>query len=147
MDQFAIGMGKKDYAIKLNTNDLSYEYAKANLGDNSILIMNTNKKRELADSKYNERRQECDAALELLKTVVDINFLCDSFNNFPNRCKSPLANTSIANFTRSFSVTACLARRYKTSLFITFDTRSNSATVESWISLLSEWGKKITRLS
>ena len=77
MDQFAIGMGKKDYAIKLNTNDLSYEYAKANLGDNSILIMNTNKKRELADSKYNERRQECDAALELLKTVVDINFLCD----------------------------------------------------------------------
>ncbi|MDE5978069.1 MAG: galactokinase [Turicibacter sp.] len=77
MDQFAIGMGQRDYAIKLNTNDLSYEYAKANLGDHCILIMNTNKKRELADSKYNERREECDAALELLKTVVDINFLCD----------------------------------------------------------------------
>ena len=77
MDQFAIGMGKENYAIKLNTNDLSYEYAEANLGDNSILIMNTNKKRELADSKYNERREECDAALELLKSKVDINFLCD----------------------------------------------------------------------
>ena len=51
MDQFAIGMGKKDYAIKLNTNDLSYEYAEANLGDTSILIMNTNKKRELAGFK------------------------------------------------------------------------------------------------
>ena len=77
MDQFAIGMGKKDYAIKLNTNDLSYEYAQANLGDNSILIMNTNKKRELADSKYNERREECDKALELLQTQADIKFLCD----------------------------------------------------------------------
>ena len=77
MDQFAIGMGKKDYAIKLNTNDLSYEYAEANLGDTSILIMNTNKKRELADSKYNERRAECDKALELLKGQKEINFLCD----------------------------------------------------------------------
>ncbi|MTM21381.1 galactokinase, partial [Turicibacter sanguinis] len=55
----------------------SYEYAEANLGNHSILIMNTNKKRELADSKYNERRGECEAALELLKTKVDINFLCD----------------------------------------------------------------------
>lgn len=77
MDQFAIGMGKKDYAIKLNTNDLSYEYAEADLGDNSILIMNTNKKRELADSKYNERRGECDEALALLQTVADIDYLCD----------------------------------------------------------------------
>lgn len=77
MDQFAIGMGKKDYAIKLNTNNLSYEYAEANLGETSILIMNTNKKRELADSKYNERRCECDKALELLKAQKEINFLCD----------------------------------------------------------------------
>ncbi len=88
MDQFAIGMGKKDYAIKLNTNDLSYEYAEADLGDNSILIMNTNKKRELADSKYNERRGECDEALALLQTVADINYLCDlseeEFNRVSN---------------------------------------------------------------
>ena len=88
MDQFAIGMGKKDYAIKLNTNDLSYEYAEADLGDNSILIMNTNKKRELADSKYNERRGECYEALALLQTVADINYLCDlseeEFNRVSN---------------------------------------------------------------
>ena len=77
MDQFAIGMGKKDYAIKLNTNDLSYEYALADLKDCSILIMNTNKKRELADSKYNERRSECEVALELLKTKKDMSYLCD----------------------------------------------------------------------
>ncbi|HAX73289.1 MAG TPA: galactokinase [Firmicutes bacterium] len=77
MDQFAIGMGKKDYAIKLNTNDLSYEYAEADLQDAAILIMNTNKKRELADSKYNERRGECDQALALLQTKANMNFLCD----------------------------------------------------------------------
>jgi len=77
MDQFAIGMGKKDHAIKLNTNDLSYEYAKCELKDYQILIMNTNKQRELADSKYNERHTECEEAVQLLKSKVDISHLCD----------------------------------------------------------------------
>ncbi|MCL1950804.1 MAG: galactokinase [Turicibacter sp.] len=77
MDQFAIGMGKENAAIRLNTNNLEYEYAEADLQDCSILIMNTNKKRELAESAYNERRQQCEAALSLLKTQKDINFLCD----------------------------------------------------------------------
>jgi len=77
MDQFAIGMGKKDHAIKLNTNDLSYEYAVCDLQNYRILIMNTNKKRELADSKYNERRQECDRALAYLQKKADITYLCD----------------------------------------------------------------------
>ncbi len=88
MDQFAIGMGQKDYAIKLNTNDLSYEYAKAELGDCAILIMNTNYRRTLADSKYNERREQCDRALLALQTKKDINFLCDltedQFNEISN---------------------------------------------------------------
>jgi len=77
MDQFAIAMGKKDKAIKLNTDTLAYEYADCDLKDYQILIMNTNKQRELADSKYNERRAECDAALELLQTKADISYLCD----------------------------------------------------------------------
>jgi len=77
MDQFAIGMGKKDHAIKLNTNDLSYEYAVCDLQNYRVLIMNTNKKRELADSKYNERREECDRALACLQEKTDITYLCD----------------------------------------------------------------------
>ena len=77
MDQFAIGMGADQRAIYLDTNTLEYDLVPLDLKDNVVVIMNTNKRRELADSKYNERRQECDAALELLKTVVDINFLCD----------------------------------------------------------------------
>lgn len=77
MDQFAICMGKENKAIRLNTSTLEYEYADANLGEYSILIMNTNQKRELADSKYNERRSECDKAVEYLQTKKDIQFLCD----------------------------------------------------------------------
>ncbi len=75
MDQFACAMGKKDNAIFLDTADLSYEYAPLDLGDAKIVIMNTNKKRGLGDSKYNERRSECEAALGDLQKVVAIKSL------------------------------------------------------------------------
>ena len=55
MDQFAVGMGKKDHAIFLDCATLEYELLPVKLGDYRIVIMNTNKRRELADSKYNER--------------------------------------------------------------------------------------------
>lgn len=77
MDQFAIAMGKMDKAIKLNTDNLAYEYAECRLSDYQVLIMNTNQQRELADSKYNVRRAECFEALKLLKTKVGVNHLCD----------------------------------------------------------------------
>ena len=77
MDQFAIAMGKKDSAIFLDTASLEYEYAPVSLKDAKIVILNTNKKRGLGDSKYNERRSECEAALEVLKTKLDINSLGD----------------------------------------------------------------------
>lgn len=77
MDQFAISLGEKDKAILLDCNTLYYEYVPLNLGDNSIIIMNTNKRRELADSKYNERRKECDDSLEILKKHADISSLCE----------------------------------------------------------------------
>ena len=77
MDQFAIGFGKKDQAILLNTNTLDYEYIPLELGDNSIVIMNTNKKRGLADSAYNERKASCDEAYDILSKEYDIKYLCD----------------------------------------------------------------------
>lgn len=77
MDQFAIGMGKKDQAIFLDTNTLDYQYYPIALGDYEIVIMNTNKPRALSDSKYNERRSECEAALARLQKVVDIKSLGD----------------------------------------------------------------------
>lgn len=75
MDQFAIAMGKEGHAIFLDTADLSYEYAPIALKDAKIVIACSNKKRGLGDSKYNERRSECEAALASLKTVLGIHSL------------------------------------------------------------------------
>ncbi|MFL6518476.1 MAG: galactokinase [Bacillus sp. (in: firmicutes)] len=75
MDQFAIGMGMKDAGILLDCQTLKYEYAPIHLADYKILIMNTNKRRELADSKYNERRGECEEALALLQQKLPIEAL------------------------------------------------------------------------
>lgn len=77
MDQFTIGMGKKDHAILLNTNTMDYEYTPIKLQDHVIMIMNTNKQRSLADSKYNERRKECEQALVDLQQEVNIQDLCE----------------------------------------------------------------------
>ncbi len=67
MDQFVIANGKKDNAVFLDTATLEYQYAPINLENEKIVIMNTNKKRGLGDSKYNIRRAECEMALEELQ--------------------------------------------------------------------------------
>jgi len=72
MDQFAIGMGKTDCAILLDCDTLNYEYVPLVLKGLSIIITNTNKRRGLADSKYNERREETDKALAILQRKFDI---------------------------------------------------------------------------
>lgn len=77
MDQFAIAMGKQNQAIFLDTSDLSFEYAPIQLEGAKIVISCSNKKRGLGDSKYNERREECEKALEELQKVVDIQSLGD----------------------------------------------------------------------
>jgi len=77
MDQFAIAMGKKSHAIFLDTADLSFDYAPIALEGAKIVIACSNKKRGLGDSKYNERRSECETALAELQKVVQINTLGD----------------------------------------------------------------------
>lgn len=75
MDQFAIAMGKKEHAIFLDTATLSYEYAPIRLDDAKIVIACSNKKRGLGDSKYNERRSECEQALAELQQACSIGSL------------------------------------------------------------------------
>lgn len=78
MDQFASAMGKRDHALLLNCNTLSYEHVPLVLGEHTIVIANTNKKRSLMDSKYNERRAECDEALsQLQKALPETKCLCE----------------------------------------------------------------------
>jgi galactokinase len=87
MDQFASGMCKKDHALLLNTNSLSYKHVPMELGEISIVIANTNKRRGLAASKYNERRTECTRALEALQRVLDIKYLGDlTEEQFEDHC-------------------------------------------------------------
>lgn len=75
MDQFSIALGKEDAAVFLDTGTLSYEYVPVELGDNVILIMNTCKRRTLADSKYNERRAQCESALKALQQALPVKDL------------------------------------------------------------------------
>ena len=75
MDQFAIGMGKENSAILLDCNTLNYTYSPVDLKEEVIIIANTNKRRGLADSKYNERRSECETALAELQTKLNIKSL------------------------------------------------------------------------
>lgn len=67
MDQFAVANGKQDHAILLMCDTLEYELVPFRTGAYKIVISNTNKRRGLVDSKYNERRSECDRALEILQ--------------------------------------------------------------------------------
>ena len=75
MDQFAVGMGKKDNAIFLDCNTLEYKYLPLELGDYEILIMSTNKTHSLAGSKYNERVEECGEAVKRLSKKLNITKL------------------------------------------------------------------------
>ncbi|MBC5665780.1 galactokinase [Dorea sp. NSJ-36] len=77
MDQFASAMGKKDNAIFLDTNTLEYEYAPVVLPDAKIVITNSKVKHSLVDSAYNDRRSECETALEELKSEMPIVTLDD----------------------------------------------------------------------
>ncbi len=77
MDQFAVAFGEKDKAIVLDCETLKYKLVDVNLGNYVLAIINTNKPRELADSKYNERVAECQEALKLLNEEITLHNLCE----------------------------------------------------------------------
>ncbi|MBU3841075.1 MAG: galactokinase [Candidatus Ruminococcus intestinipullorum] len=94
MDQFAVAMGKKDHAIFLDTNTLSYEYAPVELHDAKIIITNSKVKHSLVDSQYNKRREECTTALRQLQKDLDITSLgdleIDTFEKFKEVITDPI---------------------------------------------------------
>ncbi len=95
MDQFAVGMGKEDHAILLDCNTLEYQYVPFKLDGIKIVIANTKMRRGLADSKYNERRSECEEALHDLQDVLKIDYLCDldeaTFDQHAEHINNPIA--------------------------------------------------------
>lgn len=90
MDQFAIAMGKAGHAIFLDTATLQYEYAPIQLTDAKIVISCSNKRRGLGDSKYNERRSECESALAQIGEVAGISALGDLTEEQFEQCKNSI---------------------------------------------------------
>ncbi|MCT7904673.1 Galactokinase [Candidatus Ornithobacterium hominis] len=81
MDQFAVSQGKEEHAIILDCQNLNFDYTPFVLEDHKLVIINTNKERKLADSKYNERRATCEEALEILN---------QQGKNYPDLCSVPM---------------------------------------------------------
>ena len=97
MDQFASAMGLKDHAILLNCSNLEYKHVPLELGDYQLILANTNASRRLADSKYNERRAECEQALAILNAACDAKNLCDiETSKFTEYCRATFGDKVIS---------------------------------------------------
>lgn len=117
MDQFASAAGKADHALLLDCDTLEYEIVPLHLGENVLLIINTNKAHKLDDSKYNERRAECEIALEALRTrFPGLTALCklnpeqleENSDVFPNETIMRRARHAITENARTLDAAKCL---------------------------------------
>ncbi len=95
MDQFAVGTGKKDHALFLNCETLEYELVPLDLKDHILIISNTNKSRGLSDSKYNQRRSECDKAVEYISKKKPIEHLSQIDLNEFNELKDAISDPTV----------------------------------------------------
>ena len=77
MDQYAIAMAQKDYAMMLDCNTLECEQTPLIMDGYRIVIVNSNQRRDLLDSKYNERFQECQTATSEMRDKLNIKQLAD----------------------------------------------------------------------
>jgi galactokinase len=97
MDQFAVTFGEKEKTLKLNCETLDYQAVDCNLGDHLLAIINTNKPRKLAESKYNERVGECKTALTALQKELQINNLCDIDSETFEKHKNLISDITVLN--------------------------------------------------
>lgn len=67
MDQLSATFGKRDCALLIDCRSLQLREIPINKTSAAIVVCNTNVKHELASSAYNERRDECERAVEILK--------------------------------------------------------------------------------
>jgi galactokinase len=71
MDQFSSVMGLENKVIKIDCKTLEYEYHNADFNDYSLILFDSNVKHSLMTSAYNERREQCEEGIAIIK------------NNFP----------------------------------------------------------------
>ena len=77
MDQFAVGMGKKEHAIALDCGTLDYDLIPLHLNGYKLVITNSNKNHDLVTSEYNVRRSQCEQALADINQALNVKHLCD----------------------------------------------------------------------
>ncbi|MCB0755037.1 MAG: galactokinase [Flavobacteriales bacterium] len=78
MDQFAVANGKAKHAMLLNCSTLEVRNVPLNLGKHTLVIIDSKKPRKLAESAYNQRRKECDNALEIISDQRILEQLVDA---------------------------------------------------------------------
>ncbi len=81
MDEAIISLGKKNNALFLDCATFDYKYCPMSIDDYSFVVLKSNKKRKLTESKYNERVIECNKALDVLKNHYNIKNLCELSND------------------------------------------------------------------
>lgn len=81
MDQFAVIIGKPHKAVLLNCETLEHSFIDFNISQSNynLLIINSNLVRNLANSVYNKRVQECEVALKGIQKQCgkEIKNLCN----------------------------------------------------------------------
>jgi galactokinase len=118
MDQFSVAMGKAGNAILLNCATLDYEYIPFELNDYRLLVMNTNKPRSLITSKYNERKQECERALQIIQqTNPTENLATASVNDIMSIEDETIRNRAKHVVTESLRVKECVKALKYNDLF------------------------------
>ena len=149
MDQFAIAMGKKDHAIFLDTQNLQYEYAPIHMEGCKIVIAASNKKRKLTDSKYNERRAECEEALKDIQSVKNVQALGElseeEFEEIKDVIKNPVCRKRAKHAVYENQRTVRAVKALKNNELETFGRLMN----ESHISLRDDYevtGKELDTL-
>ncbi len=69
MDQYASIFGKKDHVFQLDCRTHEHSYFRFEMKDYIIALVDTKVKHELASSKYNQRRKECETGVRFFKKI------------------------------------------------------------------------------
>ena len=94
MDQYAVTFAQKNHAMFLNCLTLKFTMVPFNIDGYKMIISNTNKRRELNESKYNERVSECNTALNSIQKHYEIESLgelsLESFRELEHYIQHPV---------------------------------------------------------
>ncbi|MFW6265089.1 MAG: galactokinase [Bacillota bacterium] len=73
MDQYISRLGKKDYTLMIDCRSNEYELIPFKSNEYKIVICNSKVSRGLVDSEYNQRRKECEEAVEFFQDKLEHN--------------------------------------------------------------------------